>query len=745
MRKFKSNAIVGVEIVLVLALTACLVSAQQTVPPTGAAEKEKLSDLWDNFLHYILLARPEVAGSYGQAIIDANPDPRNLYNLSVKTEKGRDPSSLILARGRALKDLGPIVDKIAGIIDAGARAVRTDPAEIARWIDMLGGNPRQFLEATDRLIDAGEYAVPQMINKLTDVKTDSLLRERIVTVLPRLGGRQQGVSGRVSVVRALSAALAVEDPAVKEVICRTLGKIEYPQAGPYLKELADQKGLMERTQNAALSALSSCCGRVALKKPVAELFYDLALKYYNREESCNPDSRYDTANVWYWQEGLGLTYKVVPVSIFNEVYAMRSARRALAHDNEFDPAVVIWIAANLRKEANLAGAKDPTHQAGQPGANFTALAAGAGYLQRVLNIAMKDGDVEVALVAIKALGQTTGAKNLVATVAGGAQPLVAALTYPSRRVRYLAAEALGSSLPQKRFPGWHLVVPVLTEALRATGTPTVVLADPDLDHRNKVKDLLRGSGCNVIDDMSFAKAVQTARSGGGLDLVVLSSKITAPDFTDAVAALRTEAVLARTPVIIITAQGDVAAVNNLAKNDSLVIVLSDEGLDAAGLAEAIKSASEKASGAAAMDEAQAVEWSIRAAKCLRLLAMTNNPVYDLTDATKSLIAAMSDKRDEVRIASAQALAQFRAVEAQAAIAALAVDTEAAEQTRIAAYTALSESVRRFGNQLTEKQVRAVIDDVMGDGSLDIRNAAAQTMGALSLPSEKVKELIKTAG
>ncbi|MCD4699098.1 MAG: hypothetical protein K8R91_00800, partial [Phycisphaerae bacterium] len=145
MRNFKFNTTVGVAIVLVLALTAGLISAQQTAPPAGATEKEKLSDLWDNFLHYILLARPEVAGSYGQAIIDANPDPRDLYNLSVKTEKGRDASSLILARGRALKGLGPIVDKVAGLIDTGARAVRTDPAEIARWIDMLGGNPRQFL------------------------------------------------------------------------------------------------------------------------------------------------------------------------------------------------------------------------------------------------------------------------------------------------------------------------------------------------------------------------------------------------------------------------------------------------------------------------------------------------------------------------------------------------------------------------------------------------------------------------
>ena len=166
MRKF--NATVGVSIVLVLALTAGLVSAQ----PAGAAGSEKMPDLWDNFLHYILLARPDLAKSYGQAIIDAKPDPRNLYNLSVKDEKGRDASSLILARGRALKDLKPVVDQITTLIDTGALAVRTDPAEIARWIKMLGGTPRQFLEATSRLVDAGEYGSPGSEARKADRETD---------------------------------------------------------------------------------------------------------------------------------------------------------------------------------------------------------------------------------------------------------------------------------------------------------------------------------------------------------------------------------------------------------------------------------------------------------------------------------------------------------------------------------------------------------------------------------------------
>ena len=60
---------------------------------------------------------------------------------------------------------------------------------------------------------------------------------------------------------------------------------------------------------------------------------------------------------------------------------------------------------------------------------------------------------------------------------------------------------------------------------------------------------------------------------------------------------------------------------------------------------------------------------------------------------------------------------------------------------MAAYASLSESVRLSGNQLTEKQIKAVIDVVTAKGDLKIREAAAQTLGALNLPSEKIKELI----
>ena len=718
-----------------LTLTACGQMFAQAPAPGASpapAKQAPLATLWEDFIHYILLARADAAESNGKAILAANPDPKKLYYLWVKSDR----AGAILARARRMnKALAAVVDRLSAIINDGAKAVRTDPAEIARWIEMLGAGPREYLIGMERLVEAGEYAVPQMVNALVDVKTSEVLRQRLVDVLPRLGK---------SAVRPLVEALVVEDDAVKEVICRALGKIGYAHAAAYLKELAEKKGLAERTKTAALGAVAACAGRDALKKAPAELFYELAEKYYRGDDSVSPDPRFRTGNVWYWQRGLGLTYKVAPVEIFNEIYAMRAARKVLQHDPTFYPAVPLWLSAYIRKEAKLPpGAKDPTHQAGEPGAEYYALASGAKFLQAVLARAVKDGDRAVALRAISALSRTAGAENLVQAVEGGVQPLVQALGFPDREVRYLAAVSLAGARPQKRFAGWHLVVPVLVEALRQSGSNLAIVSDPDQQRRNRVKDLLRAAKYQVADAKAFGQVLQAARTAGGVDLVVLSAPGGKPDFAEAVAMLRAQAAVSKLPVIVVAPLAEQKAVEDLAARDPLVKLWPAEKLDAATLNALLESLRTEPGGRPLTDE-QSAEWAIRAARTLGMLAETNNPVFDLTDATASLVAALKDPRDPVRIAVAQALAQFNAPAAQRALADLADDASAEEQVRLAAYAALSASVRRFGNELTEDRVDAIISTVRGGGDLKIREAAAQVLGALALPSEKITGLILSA-
>ena len=136
-------------------------------------------------------------------------------------------------------------------------------------------------------------------------------------------------------------------------------------------------------------------------------------------------------------------------------------------------------------------------------------------------------------------------------------------------------------------------------------------------------------------------------------------------------------------------------------------------------------------------------WAVKAAEAIRLLGLTNNQVYDRQSHPQPLIAALGDKRPEMQIASAGALAMLPRPR-RSRQSALAVKADADAKVRIAAFDALRESLKKFGNQTTDEQSQAVVE-VVNDStaSPELRNAAAAALGAMNLPSEKIKSLIRT--
>jgi HEAT repeat protein len=106
---------------------------------------------------------------------------------------------------------------------------------------------------------------------------------------------------------------------------------------------------------------------------------------------------------------------------------------------------------------------------------------------------------------------------------------------------------------------------------------------------------------------------------------------------------------------------------------------------------------------------------------------------------------LNNKKAEVRLAAASALAVMPAPAAQQAIAKLALSADLDEKVRVAVLNSACDSVRRFGNQFAPDQQNGVLEMVTGKGSAELRDAAAQLLGALSLPSDKVKSLILQTG
>jgi hypothetical protein len=736
MKRLESPAALLVVVLVMSATTAfAQVEAAEpaTAPASAPAASGPLADMWSNMIHGIKVARPELALANAQGILASGAQAREVYQLAMQTPQWQG----LLTRGAALEGMKEPMARLREMIEQGYEQERSDPASVEKAIAMLEQGVRAYDIAAKRLELSGEYAMPQMVQKLMDPKSSEVLKERIINVLPRLGK---------DAVRPLSQALAVNDPNLQVVFANALGQIGYAHAAPALKQLL-ATATLDKVKQAAQRALVATAGASAAQRSLAELAYEQAEKYYSRAESLLPDTRYDKANVWFWKENLGLTYEAVPREIFMDIEAMRMAKMALKADAKFYPAVSLWVAANLRKEsASPKDFADPTMAPGQPSARFYALASSAGTLQDVLARALADDTPAVAIGAIEALGSTAGAKNLVRSASGGVGPLVKALSYPDRNVRFMAAVTLAQALPDEKFEGSDMVIPVLNEALRQSGQKTALLISKDAN-LNATKDAVLAAGYKLIEQPEVLAALAAARESAGVDVVVLGAS---PDAATVLAALRQDPVLSGLPVVIVS---DATKDRQLAQKDKRVRMAAAAAAEpiAAALAEAAKIGVGQG-----MTPEAAELWAVRAAGAIYTLGLTRNQVLDITRARSALVTALDDQRDAVRLAAANALSVMpgegqgrgegaakagpNTAAAQAALAKLATG-QADEKVRIAAFNDLSESLRRFGNQLSEAQAQAVLEVVTGKGAEGLREAAAGALGAMNLPSDQAKALI----
>jgi hypothetical protein len=410
---------------------------------------------WGDFLHYTMIGRFDLAKGHAQALLDSNPDPVKLLEMSRQNPQGYQ----ILVRVSETAPDAQMVElsgKILALIERGRFLQRIEPKIIAEEVRRLSTTDRGWFIAVERLRNAGEYAIPFMLDALADPSREEEM-PHIVRALPQIGR---------DAIRPLTTALQTKNVALKAQIVTALGKIGYPQS------LADLKLVAEKDDSADLrQAAQDSIKQIdpaMLQVPAAQLFYELAEKYYYHAESLAPAADANFANVWFWDAGTQrLTREEVAKSYFNELMAMRACEWALKADAGFGSAIGLWLAAFFKAES--AGEQKMPAYFGDRHADALVYAttAGAEYLHQALARAVKDNNAYVALGVIEALATTAGEKSLLYQI-GAAQPLLQALSFDDRKVKYSAAIAIAAAGPKEPFAESKLVTANLAEALVQT-------------------------------------------------------------------------------------------------------------------------------------------------------------------------------------------------------------------------------------------------------------------------------------
>ena len=408
-----------------------------------------LEENWNDFLHYTAIGRFELAKGYAEQLIQDSPDPTQLLALSEENQEGY---RLLLKMHADSDELREVSGKVLDLIEEGRYIRRTDPKIISQEIQRLSTTIRGRIAAEERLKNAGEYAIPQMLAAIADPDRKNEMAY-ITDALPKIGR---------PAIRPLVAALQMQNVAAKVEVIRTLGKIGYYEPLAYLKyEIETTNSDVIRTQaTAAIERIDSS----ALKIPAAELFFRLGENYYNQDDSLAASAEYDFANVWFWDTDKGaLIRREVNKEYFDELMAMRACEWTLKTDPAIGKAIGLWIASFFRAES----VSEPMPEyfgEGHADAMTYATTAGPEYLHQALERAINDKDAYVALGVVEAMAVNAGEKSLLVRL-GTEQPLAKALSFADRKVRYSAAIAFAEANPVNGFVGSDLIVENLAEAI----------------------------------------------------------------------------------------------------------------------------------------------------------------------------------------------------------------------------------------------------------------------------------------
>ncbi len=705
--------------------------AAEEAPPAKASSRDTATEpkaLWSDFNHYVRIARPDLAQATGEALLKA-VDEQQLLDVVESGDYHDYEKTLIIAS--KIESLRELSDQIAGKIQAARVGRARDPKRIIADITSLAEGERANVNATARLKAAGQYAAPALLQTLLDEKQNRL-HPYVLTAMVSLGR---------SVVQPLSVALPSLGPVAQGQVAQVLAEIGYPRAMPYLKEVSENP----KTDPSAKKTIDAAFQQIAKTADVpenvsaAELFLTLGQNHYaagSRGDKGSSDAGEGKALIWTYDTLAGLVPIPIPNEIYHDVLAMRAAKTALSLNPQMDAALSLWLASNLRRENHLpAKAVDLSYdQSMRPPAYYLEM---AGPLRQhdVLARALEDNDSALALDAIDALRKTAGTDALI-NREGTVQPLLRALSFPDRRVRFEAAFTMANAQPKNEFPGVDRVVPVLAEALRQSDSQSVMVVASDRDAANKLVSDLKEAGFQAFGGTTLNEVIDTVNSGPGVDLVIADQDLAG------IEGLRRDLSqnykLSSAPMIAVVSAGDQIELNRRYDQDrSITTVVRSSGND--NLKKAIDDTAKKSAGAP-MTPDESKHYALTALNILGEIARGGSPLFKASDAQSSLIDALTDKRAEVVTGAAQVLARLQTPEAQQAIAETALNASQPEEIRVALLGSLAESATQIGNHLGEVALGKLLDLVKtSQGPLAI--AAARAHGALTLPTSNLVPLI----
>ena len=700
--------------------------------PQAREDRATNAQLLEDFCHYVLIANYELASANASALISRDLEPAAFLALIEDSATMQQRFDRAYRQAILVPELEDHAAKLQELYE-GARLSRArDPREIEANIALLTGTSRAQLLGRQRLISAGEYAVPQLVRVLQERQNQPLQTE-VTAVLIALG-RQATIP--------LGVALLETDAPTQETISRILGRIGYPQALPFLAQTRDTTQ-SDAVRAAAIAAIESIGPQPEMGESVADFYRGLGEQYYDQSRSVTSFPGEEFQLFWTFEPALGLEPQAVRTEVFHETMAMDMARRALVLDPSDRSAMELWVAANLSRELETPeGYENPLYGPGRRDALYYAVASGPAALQGVLGRALDDRNTPLARRAIEALSRCAGAGGL---TGDGVSSLVNALGYPDRRVRFEAALALGQAKPVAAFNGAERVVPILAGTLRDAAKSYAVVLASTLERQQELREIAEGMGYQVLPPGASLAEVQTPISEViSVDLVL--SELPTESTVALIEEARRTARLQATPIFALLSSSGLIQHSTTFESDRMT-ALGREGISDERIAESAAELVKRASGEPITEE-EATSYAMQSLDVLRDLAVGSGAsgsvgALSVNDAAVPLTWALENTEGDLRLRVADVLSYIGVQSVQVSLLDAAMKSDD-EEERVNLLSRVNDAARRFGNLVEDRQVRWLLeraDLAMGEEA----TVAASLIGALNLSNDKLVPLVVNGG
>lgn len=706
----------GFILLLVMALFSGPIHAEDANSPTTNLE---------DFVHYALVANVQMAEAHAKALLDGVSDSE-LAELVDEKPKLRKRLNRALDWARRVPEMEATVTELADRIESGRIELAHSPLRVKQAISMLDGSRRDQLVARKRLVAAGEYAVPGLVDLITADGTSERVRWNAEQILIEIG--REAVTPMTVVI----PNVADDD---KKRLIEILEQIRYMHAAPILAELAADPSASEDVRSAARRALNNM--GVSPEATPGELHSELARMYFDEREDLVARPLDSMSNIWIWGEQGGLLTSPVPMEIYSPIMAMRTSEKALSYEPDDSSALAIYVASNLRRENRLKGDSDPFFTQMDYSPQFYATYHGPGVGQDVLVLGLDSGDTPLVRDALEGLAATSGQENLFGRYVGR-EPLVDALQYPDRRVQFDSALVLARALPDQAFPASNRVIPLLASAIRTSGDEYAIVIAESVEDRRAAQDRLEAMGFKVVGtDRSVARLADAISQSPGIDLAYVQGG--SLDSSETVLKnLRSTSGTLNTPVVFSVATVDMPAYKSkYARNMKVALVrsgISDEAFDAN-----VETLLEDASGGR-ISESDSDIYAIESLDALKSIALVRPQAYEITDAESTLVDALAERQDMTKMMVAEILSYMDSPSAQRALLDAALSPEAGDD-RVQLLNYAAASIRRYGDNASKAQVAELSKLIESSTGMEA-DAAAQVRGALNRPASDQARLTK---